>query len=74
MPDARLEEVPAAVIIGAEAHDWNDILGRLRERLAGYKMPRAIFTATEFPMTATNKVQRTALKDALLKDRLKRIL
>ena len=74
IPDARLEEVPAAVIIGAEAHDWNEILGRLRGRLAGYKMPRAIFSATEFPMTATNKVQRTALKDALIKDRLKRIL
>ncbi len=74
VPDPRLDEVAAAVVIGAEAHDWHGILARLRERLAGYKMPRAIYSATEFPMTATNKVQRAVLKQRLLRGELPRVL
>ena len=37
MPDARLDEVVAAVVIGAEAHDWHAILARLR----GHALPDA---------------------------------
>ena len=74
MPDARLYEVVAAVVIGAEAHDWHAILARLRGRLAGYKLPRAIYSAREFPLTATNKVQRAVLKQQLLRGELARVV
>lgn len=73
VPDARLDEVPAAVVIGAEGEDWQGILAKLRESLAGFKMPRAIYAASEFPMTATNKVRRAELKDWLLNNRLRRL-
>jgi len=74
VPDARLDEVPAAVVVGAEDHDWHAILARLRETLAGFKMPRAIYAASEFPMTATNKVRRAELKDWLRNNRLRRLV
>ena len=74
VPDTRLDEVPAAVVIGAEEHDWHASLAKLRETLAGFKLPRAIYAASEFPMTATNKVRRAELKDWLLSNRLRRLV
>ncbi len=73
VPDARLDEVPAAVVVGAEDLDWHGILAKLRETLAGFKLPRAIYAASEFPKTATNKVRRAELKDWLLNNRLRRL-
>ena len=74
MADARLDEVPALVVVNAEAHNWPTILGQLRLQLAGYKMPKAVFSASELPLTATNKVQRGLLKERLQKNLLIRVL
>jgi fatty-acyl-CoA synthase len=73
IPDARLDEVPAAVIVGGEGVDWPDALAQLRERLAAFKMPRAVYTAEALPMTATNRVQRAVLRDAIEKRKLRQV-
>jgi fatty-acyl-CoA synthase len=73
LPDPRLEEVPAAVVVGAERVDWNAALSRMRARLAGFKMPRAVYTADELPITATNRVQRAVLRDWIAAGRLTRV-
>lgn len=73
VPDARLDEVPAAVVVGAEDHDWHAVLAKLRARLAGFKMPRAVYAASEFPVTATNKVRRAELKGWVINNKLKRL-
>ena len=73
VPDARLDEVPVAAVVGAEHHDWRGILAKLRGTLAGFKMPRAIYAAAEFPMTATSKVRRAELKEWVRGNRLRRL-
>lgn len=73
IPDARLDEVPAAVVVGAEISDWPTVLRDLRTRLAGFKIPKAVYVAGELPMTATNRVQRAVLKEWLISNRLERV-
>jgi len=73
VPDERLEEIPAAVVVGADGVDWGAALLEMRARLAGFKMPKSIYTADELPMTATNRVQRAVLRDWIVAGRLKRI-
>ncbi len=73
IPDARLDEVPAAVIVGSVAADWAQILGELRGTLAGFKIPKAIYQAPQFPLTATNRVQRATLRDWIVSGKLERV-
>ena len=57
----RLGEIPAAEIVvreGAEAPDRKALVTHLKERLAGYKIPRTFAVVPELAMTATGKVQR----------------
>jgi len=63
IPDARLDEVPAAVIVGDTTADWPQVLRDLRGTLSGFKIPKAVYQAQHFPLTATNRVQRAVLKD-----------
>jgi fatty-acyl-CoA synthase len=63
VPDARLDEVPAAVVVGDGAVDWPGVLRGLRGQLAGFKMPRAVYASAELPMTPTNRVQRAVLRE-----------
>jgi fatty-acyl-CoA synthase/long-chain acyl-CoA synthetase len=69
LPDPRLGEIVAAVICPAGAPDG--LKCRLEEHLgaraAHYKVPERWFVATELPVTATGKVQRFALRDAILR-------
>lgn len=74
LPDARLDEVPAAVLVRPAAQDWAAVMGQLRQRLAGFKIPCAVYLADELPMTATNRVQRATLKSWILEDRLQRVV
>jgi fatty-acyl-CoA synthase len=65
VPEPRLGEVGHAFIqlrpgMGAEAED---LIGFVRERLAGYKVPRAVSLVTEFPTTANGKVQKFRLRE-----------
>jgi fatty-acyl-CoA synthase len=73
IPDARLDEVAAAVVVGAGETDWQAVLGRMRTRLAGFKMPRSIYTADDLPMTATNRVQRAVLREWIVGGKLRRV-
>ena len=74
VPDARLDEVAAAVVVGAADADWMAVTGAMRKRLAGFKMPKAIYVASELPITATNRVQRAVLRQWIAEGRLKRVI
>lgn len=73
VPDARLDEVAAAVVVGAPGADWQAVLAHMRGRLAGFKMPRAIYTADALPMTATNRVQRAVLREWIAGGKVRRV-
>ena len=74
VPDTRLEEVVAAVLVAPANTDWASLLARMRERLAGFKIPRSVYVADDLPMTATNRVQRATLKQWIADGRLKRVM
>lgn len=71
--DARLDEVPVAVLVGAGEIDWSGALAQLRGKLASFKLPRAIYYAESFPLTPTNRVQRATLKKWIEEDRLRKV-
>jgi fatty-acyl-CoA synthase len=65
VPDPRLGEVGHAFVQlrpGAQA-DPAALLAFLRERLAGYKVPRAVSFVSEFPTTANGKIQKFRLRE-----------
>ncbi|MDB5848582.1 MAG: putative AMP-dependent synthetase and ligase, partial [Rhodoferax sp.] len=74
VPNARLDEVPALVVVGAPETQWHELLPSLKAHLAGFKIPKEIYLADSFPMTATNKVQRAVLKEWIAGGRLTRVL
>jgi acyl-CoA synthetase (AMP-forming)/AMP-acid ligase II len=64
-PDATWGEEVAAVVRTGAAHSTvpapQDLFDFCRERLAGYKCPRLWFYVTDFPTTASGKVQKHRL-------------
>ena len=74
VPDARLDEVAAAVVVGAQ-----------RRRLAGCaratcargspasRCRASIYVADALPMTATNRVQRAVLREWIVAGKLRRV-
>jgi O-succinylbenzoic acid--CoA ligase len=54
------EAVTAFVVLAGEAEDA-DIVAHCRERLAGYKLPRAIVRVEELPRTASGKLLKGRL-------------
>jgi acyl-coenzyme A synthetase/AMP-(fatty) acid ligase len=66
--------VVAAVLVAPQVSDWTELLARLRERLAGFKVPRAMYVADSLPMTATNRVQRATLKHWIESGQLQRVM
>ena len=73
IPDARLDEIPAAVLVCGHELDWTPVSGALRARLAGFKIPRQVYVADELPMTPTNRVQRAQLRERIQAGALTRI-
>ena len=68
VPDeVRGDEVFACVIIDREADSWPDaahgIVRHCLDRLAYFKAPGYLARCDELPLTATEKIQRAALKD-----------
>lgn len=63
--DPTWGEVPRAVVVlrpGAEA-DADGIRAHLRDRLAGYKVPRHVDFLDELPRTGSGKVMKAALRE-----------
>ncbi len=65
LPDERWGEVVTAVVVARERRelDAEALVAHVRERLAGYKLPRRIHAAAELPKTPTGKVLKRALRE-----------
>lgn len=63
--DPRLGEVGFAFVeaVAGEAIDETTVVGFCRARLADYKVPRAVEIVRDWPLTATGKIQRFALRE-----------
>ena len=70
VPDADLGEVPLASVISREGARFDEaaLMRACRDRLASYKLPRAIRVVDEFPLTANGKVQRFRMRDEALRE------
>jgi acyl-CoA synthetase (AMP-forming)/AMP-acid ligase II len=66
VPDERLGEVGCAYVVPADktALDETAVHAICRERLANYKVPRAIRVVESLPRNATGKIDKTALRHA----------
>ena len=64
LPDPTWGEVVTAVVIGDETPD-EELRSWLRERLAGYKIPRRYVWAEDLPRNVTGKVLKTTLRSEL---------
>jgi len=62
---AHGEEPAAAVVLGGQVSE-QDLVRYCRERLADFKVPRSVYVLQQIPRTATGKVQRRAVADALV--------
>jgi acyl-CoA synthetase (AMP-forming)/AMP-acid ligase II len=64
LPDAKLGEVPAAVVRLAPTASTapEDLIPWAAERLSSYKVPKRVVAVDELPRTGTAKVQKQALR------------
>jgi fatty-acyl-CoA synthase len=75
LPDERLDEIVSAVVVGAGPHhNWPDIISKMRERLAGFKIPKSIYLADSLPITATNRVQKEVLRTQIQNQLLSKVV
>ena len=58
LPDERLGEIPVAGIVWAGEPDDDALLAEMRDALASYKLPRALFAIDAVPLTSREKVDR----------------
>jgi acyl-CoA synthetase (AMP-forming)/AMP-acid ligase II len=68
MPDPKWGEKVVAVIIPADPGarpTQDEIVAHCREHIAGYKVPKSVIFIDAFPMTATGKVLKRAVRDQL---------
>ena len=72
VPDARLGEEVAAVVVPEGACDVEELTAFARERLAAFKYPRVVALVDELPHGPTGKVERRALDREALAARLRR--
>ncbi|MFL6648720.1 MAG: AMP-binding protein [Sulfurifustis sp.] len=67
LPHARWGEAVTAMVVlkpGAQA-DEATLLAHARDRLAGFKVPKAILFEKEFPRTGTGKIQKHVMRERL---------
>ena len=65
-PDERLGEVPVAFVVPAAGPPSADeLVAWCRDRLAGYKVPRAVHPVDGLPLTTAGKVRKDVLRDRL---------
>ena len=68
MPDSRLTEVPMAIVelvTGASTTDA-ELIAYCAERMANFRVPRAVRFTDSWPMTGSGKIQRHLLADTFL--------
>ena len=68
MPDVRLTEVPLAIVelvAGADAQEA-ELIGYCAERMANFRVPRAVRFTNSWPMTGSGKIQRHLLAETFL--------
>jgi HIP---CoA ligase len=66
-PDPRHGEVPVAFVVPAPgaAPQADELVAWCRERLAGYKVPRAVHVVDDLPLTTAGKVRKDELRARL---------
>ncbi|MBL8383282.1 MAG: AMP-binding protein [Burkholderiales bacterium] len=69
IPDARLGEAPVACVIPRAgcAVSVDAVRAFCSGRIASFKTPRQVVLVDAFPMTTTGKVQRAALREAVMR-------
>ncbi len=60
-PDELWGQRVAAAVVVESGHDDSELTAALRDRLAGFKLPRLYLRVAELPRTPTGKVDRRAL-------------
>ena len=68
LPDADLGERVVAVVVGEPGArlDPDSLRAALRDRLAGYKVPKQVFVAEALPRNTMGKIEKARLRDSLL--------
>lgn len=61
-PDPRWQEVPVAFVVARGDLDAEALIASASERLARYKLPKAIYLVTEFPTNPSGKVLKRELR------------
>jgi acyl-CoA synthetase (AMP-forming)/AMP-acid ligase II len=71
VPDARLGERVCACIVpkSGETVTFEEMIGFLKPKIATYKLPEFLEILEDLPRTPTGKVQKTPLRDIVLKQR-----
>lgn len=64
-PDSDLGQVPVAFLVTAEPFDEDALRAWCKERIAGFKVPRACHRRKELPRNALGKVQKVKLQSPL---------
>ena len=65
LPHARWSEAITAVVVPKPGTtlDPDRLTAALRDRLDGYKVPKAVIVADELPKTSTGKIQKNVVRD-----------
>jgi long-chain acyl-CoA synthetase len=66
LPHERWSEAITAVVVpkpGATI-DEAELLAAIKQRLDGYKVPKAVIVVDELPRTSTGKIQKNVVRDA----------
>src|SRR5438309_5791141 len=65
LPHARWSEAITAVVVPkpGETIDPEALTAALKDRLDGYKVPKAVIVVDEFPRTSTGKIQKNVVRD-----------
>ncbi len=62
-PSDRWGESACAVVVPGDGFDPDELLTWTRERLAGFKVPRAVATVEDLPRNASGKILKHELRD-----------
>jgi acyl-CoA synthetase (AMP-forming)/AMP-acid ligase II len=65
LPHERWSEAITAVVVAkpGETIDTGALTAALKERLDGYKVPKAVIVVDELPRTSTGKIRKNIVRD-----------